>query len=145
MRRPCNKKDAPTKQRGIRRTNIYNATRKMRPHSSVGLGENIYKLKNADKAAFYTPFEARVLLAPTSKSPEEREFAVDSGASSYEQKDLSSDELDTLRRSWNPTVVLTAIGKVHTNEAPVRDNAITRRSACCSIAWQTLRRPRIVP
>ena len=30
--------------------------------------------------------------------------------------DLSSDELDTLRRSRNPTVVLTANGEVHTNE-----------------------------
>ena len=39
------------------------------------------KLKNADKATFYTPIEARVMPAPTSKSPEEREFVVDSGAS----------------------------------------------------------------
>ena len=31
-------------------------------------------------------------------------------------KDLSSDELDTLRRSRNPTVVLLAHGEVHTNE-----------------------------
>ena len=32
------------------------------------------------------------------------------------KKDLSSDILDTLRRSWYPTVVLTANGEVHTNE-----------------------------
>ena len=32
------------------------------------------------------------------------------------KKELSSDELDTLRRSRNPTVVLTANGEVHTNE-----------------------------
>ena len=32
------------------------------------------------------------------------------------KKELSSDELDTLRRSRNPTVVLTASGEVHTNE-----------------------------
>ena len=32
------------------------------------------------------------------------------------KKDLSSDELDTLRRSRNTTVVLTANGEVHTNE-----------------------------
>ena len=32
------------------------------------------------------------------------------------KKDLSSDALDTLRRSRTPTVVLTANGEVHTNE-----------------------------
>ena len=32
------------------------------------------------------------------------------------KKDLSSDELDTLRRSRNPTVVLTANGEVQTHE-----------------------------
>ena len=32
------------------------------------------------------------------------------------KKDLSSDELETLRRSRNPTVVVTADGKVQTNE-----------------------------
>ena len=61
MRRPCTKKD--------------------RPQSSMGIGENIYKLKNADKATFYTPSEARVMSAPTSISPEEREFVVSSRAS----------------------------------------------------------------
>ena len=34
-------------------------------------GENIHKLKNSDKAAFYTPVE-KGMLEPT--SPEEREF-----------------------------------------------------------------------
>ena len=58
------------------------------------------------------------MLAPTSKSPEEREFVVDFGASMHmlSNKDLSSDELDTLRRSRNLTVVLAANGEVHTNE-----------------------------
>ena len=71
------------------------------------------KLKNADKATFCTPVEARV-----PKSPEEREFVFDSRASMHmmSKKELSSDELDTLRRSRNPTVVLTAKGEVHTNE-----------------------------
>ena len=32
------------------------------------------------------------------------------------KKDLSSDELDTLRRSRNPTVVLTANGEMQTHE-----------------------------
>ena len=82
------------------------------------VAKNIYQFKNADKATFYTPIEARVMLAPASKSPVEREFVVDSGASMHmmSKKDLSSDELDTLRRSRNPTVVLTARSEVHTNE-----------------------------
>ena len=37
---------------------------------SMGLGETIYKLKNADKASFYSSIEAEVMPAPTSKSPE---------------------------------------------------------------------------
>ena len=66
----------------------------MRPQSGVGFGENIYKLKNADKATFYIPIEARVMPAPTSKKPKERKFVVDSGASVHmmSKKDLSSDE-----------------------------------------------------
>ena len=66
--------------------------------------KNIYKLKNVDKASFCTPVEAKVMPAPTSKRPEEREFVVDSGASMHtmSEKDLSSDELDTLRRSRTP-------------------------------------------
>ena len=49
------------------------------------LAINIYKLKNADKATFETPVEARVMSAPTSKRQEEREFVVDSGASMHIQ------------------------------------------------------------
>ena len=57
-------------------------------------------------------------LAPTSKSPEEREFVVDSRASMYmlSKKDLSSDEMETLRRFRNPTTVVTASGEVQTSE-----------------------------
>ena len=43
------------------------AQRKMRPQSSMGFGENIYKLKNADKASFHSSIEAEVMPAPTSK------------------------------------------------------------------------------
>ena len=70
------------------------------------------KLKNADKATFCTPVEARV-----PKSPEEREFVVESRASMHmmSKKELSSDELDTLRRSRNPTVLHTANDE-HMNE-----------------------------
>ena len=49
---------------------------------------------------------------------EERMFVVDSGASMHmlSKKDLSSDAMDTLRRSRNPTTVVTANGEVQTNE-----------------------------
>ena len=58
------------------------------------------------------------MLAPTSKRPEEREFVVDSGAPMHmmSNKDLNSDELDTLRSTRTPTVELTAEGDVHTHE-----------------------------
>ena len=58
------------------------------------------------------------MLAPTSKNPEEREFVVDSGASMHmlSKKDLSSEELETLRRSRTSTTVVTANGEVQTNE-----------------------------
>ena len=54
----------------------------------------------------------------TSKSSEEREFVVDSGASLHmmSKTDLSSEEMGTVKRSRNPTVVLTANGEVHTHE-----------------------------
>ena len=82
------------------------------------LAKHSCKLKNAGKATFHSSIEAKVMLAPTSKSPEEGQFLVDSGASMHtvSKKDLNSDGLVTLRRSGNPTVVFTAIGEVHTNE-----------------------------
>ena len=53
-----------------------------------------------------------------SKNTEERMFVVDSGASMHmlSKKDLSSEEMDTLRRSRNPTTVVTANGGVQTHE-----------------------------
>ena len=82
------------------------------------LAKNVKKLKNTDKATFYSPIEAKTTPAPTSKSPEEREFVVDSGASLHmlSIQVLSSDEMETLRRSRNPTTVVTASGEVQTNE-----------------------------
>ena len=47
------------------------------------LAKCIYKLKNADTTRFFSPVEARAMLAPTSNRPEEREFVVDSGASMH--------------------------------------------------------------
>ena len=55
---------------------------------------------------------------PVSQNTDKRMFVVDSGASVHmlSKKDLSSDEMDTLRRSRNPTTVVTANGEVQTNE-----------------------------
>ena len=58
------------------------------------------------------------MLAPIWKRAEEREVVVDSGASMHmmSKKELSSGELDTFSKSRTTTVVLTAIGEVHTDE-----------------------------
>ena len=84
MRRLCTKKDAPAKQRVIWR--------------------QIFQAQEFGKTTFFTPSEAKVMPAPTSTRPEERESVVDSGASMHmmSKNDLSSKEFDTLRRSRTP-------------------------------------------
>ena len=61
---------------------------------------------------------AKGLPPRTSKRPEDREFVVDSGASMHvmSNRELSSEEMGTFRRSRNLTVVLTANGEVQTHE-----------------------------
>ena len=68
------------------------------------MAKNIYKLKKSDKATFDTLLEAKVMPAPTSTRPEEREFAADSGASMHmlSKKELSSEGMDTVKRSRTP-------------------------------------------
>ena len=53
-----------------------------------------------------------------SRNTEERTFVVDSGASMHmlSKKDLSSDEMDSVRRSRTPTTVVIENGEVQTNE-----------------------------
>ena len=60
-----------------------------------------YKLKEQDKATFYSPSEEWVPPAASTKEPEEREFVVDSGASMHmvSKKDLNFAELETMRTS----------------------------------------------
>ena len=53
--------------------------------------KNINKLKEKDKAAFYSPAEEWVLPAASTKEAEEREFVVDSGASTIRRKTNSND------------------------------------------------------
>ena len=77
----------------------------------------MYKLKEKDKATFYSPAEELVLPVTSIKEPEEREFVVDSGASMHmvSKKDINSPELKTMRISRNPTTVMTANGEVSKN------------------------------
>ena len=81
------------------------------------LAKSILKLKEKNKAAFFSPSENRCLPASNLK-PEEREFVVDSGASMHmiSKKDLNSAEMDTLTKSCSPTIVITANGEVQTHE-----------------------------
>ena len=80
--------------------------------SSMGFGEKISELKAEDKATFHSLAKIKAPV-PVSKNTEERMFVVDSGASMHmlSKKDLSSDEMDTLRRSRTRTTVVTANGE----------------------------------
>ena len=59
------------------------------------LAKNVFKLKEHEKAAFFSSPENRCHLASSLK-PEEREFVVDSGASMHmiSKKDLSEAEME---------------------------------------------------
>ena len=87
------------------------------PRSSVEAGQKCLKLKEKNKATFFSPSENSCLPASTFK-PEEREFVVDSEASMHmiSKKDLSDAEMDTLTKSCSPTIVITANGEVPTHE-----------------------------
>ena len=81
------------------------------------LAKNVLKLKEQERATFFSPSDNRCLPASTLK-PEEREFVVDSGASMHmiSKKDLSDAEMDTVTKSCSPTIVITANGEVQTHE-----------------------------
>ena len=99
FRKLCHKNDAPAEKHGTWRTMSLSS-------------------KHKDEAPFDSPSEAWVMKAPSSKKPQTREFVIDSGASMHtlSNKDSSSGELETLRRSRNPTTVVIASGEVQTNE-----------------------------
>ena len=84
------------------------------------LVKSVLKLKEHERATFFSPSENRCLLASTLK-PEEREFAVDSRASMHmiSEKDLNSAELEILTKSCSPTKVITANGEVQTHEEAI--------------------------
>ena len=84
------------------------------------LAKNVFKLKEHERAAFFSSPEKKCLPASTLK-PEEREFVVDSGASMHmiSKKDLSKAEMDTLTKSCRPTIVITANCEVQTHEEAI--------------------------
>ena len=87
------------------------------PRRSVEAGKNLLKLKEQERATFFSPSGKRCLPASTLE-PEEREVVVDSGASMHtiRKKDLNDAEMDTLTKSCSPTIVITANGEVQTHE-----------------------------
>ena len=90
------------------------------PRSSVEAGQNVFKLKEHERATFFSTSENWCLPASILK-PEERKFVVDSGASMHmiSKKDLSNAEMDTLTKSCSPTIVITANGEVQTHEEAI--------------------------
>ena len=84
------------------------------------LTKNVLKLKEHERATFFSPSEKRCPFASTLK-PEEREFVVDTGASIHmiSKKDLSDAEMDILTKSCSPTIVMTANGEVQTHEEAI--------------------------
>ena len=84
------------------------------------LAKNVLKLKEHERATFFSPSENRCLPASNLK-PEEREIVVDSGASMHmiSKKDLSDAEMDTLTKSCSPTIVITANGEVQTHKEAI--------------------------
>ena len=106
------------------------------------------------KLRFYFPVEARVMPAPTSKKT--RGVRIRSRFRSVnahdEQKRLKlkwigyfakiHEHLCGANLKWESACTRGSTG-VRSRSWPLRDCAITRRNACCSIVWKTLRRPRI--
>ena len=112
------------------------------------LDKSVLKLKEQERATFFSPSENTCLSASTLK-PEEREFVVDSGASMHmiSKKDLSDAEMDTLTKSCSPPIVITANGEVQTHEEAkvyvkeldILDHESTRKHASSLVAWKALR------
>ena len=84
------------------------------------LAKSVFKLKEHERAAFFSSPEIGACLHHTLK-PEEREFVVDSGASMHmiSKKDFGKVEMDTLTKSCSPTIVITANGEVQTHEEAI--------------------------
>ena len=106
------------------------------------LAKNIFQHQKEGKAAFHVPSEDWITPAASAISHEEREFVVDSRASMHmvSKKDLNKAELETVRISRNPTMVMTANGTVYVRELDIRDGNANWKYTGSSFTWKTLRR-----
>ena len=115
------------------------------------LAKNIFKLKETDKATFFSPTNEWCLPAPYVIKQEEREIVVVSGASMHilSRKDLNSAELETVRVSKSPTTFVAVNREVLTKEEAnsecqrigfIRDSQASRRYTSCPLTRKTLRR-----
>ena len=85
------------------------------------LAKNVSKLKETDKATFFSPTNEWCLSTPSTIKQEEGETVVDSGASMHmlSRRDLNSAQLETVEVPKNPMTVVAANGEVQTKEATV--------------------------
>ena len=125
------------------------------------LDKNIFKVKETDKATFFSPTNERSLPAPSTTKLEEREFVVDSCASMHmwSRKDLNSAELETEEVSRNPTTVVTnrrrcdrvcqRNGFIHDSNASRRTPAVLSLGKLCedhgySHHWTSGQKPQLI-
>ena len=77
------------------------------------------KLKDKNKTAFFSLSENWCLPSPSTLEPGgKRILVVDSGASIHtiSNKNLNDAQMDTLTKSFSPTIVITANGEMQTHE-----------------------------
>ena len=108
-------------------------TRAMCPWSSVEAFQKCMKFKRENKTTFFSPSENWRLLASSNLEPEDKEFVVDFGVSMHmmNTKDLNSDVLETVTKSFSHTIVATTNKEVQTHEK------ITSLSWICSWLWKS--------
>ena len=85
------------------------------------VAKSVLKLKEQNKATFFSLSENRCLPAPQLLNLRNENFVVDSSASMHmiSTKDLSDADMDTLTKSCSPTIVITANGEVQTHEEAI--------------------------
>ena len=104
----------------------------MRPRSSMELGDKYLQAQECRQSCVWDfCYKVRAMPAPTLKSPEEREFVVDSGASMHLlSRKMSSEELDTLRRSRHPLWWLRPVEKCKRGSTSFCSRSWSLRDKC---------------
>ena len=110
------------------------------------LAKNINKIKETEKATFFSLTDEWSLPAASTQQPEEREFVVDSRASMHmvSRKDLNSAELDTVKVSKNQTMAVTVKATAYVREFDLFVSVmLLRRYTSSSFTRKTLRRSHV--